>query len=181
MAIESLDQDEALFWGNFQGANDPYVKMLRGVQYGSAFVATVPRLDNNNLLPRLELLVPSSTMEAGVEDPWPLTARLFSTAERALLQNGFDVAAEHSMFSSELKLDVLPRLLIKAHDTVKVWAAELLGRVQEYVGYHLAHYSKSKKARGVQVRPFSRQELEALYSQLRSDRERAAGARHIGP
>jgi hypothetical protein len=180
LSIESLDQDEAVFWSNFQGANDPYVKMLRGVQYANTFVAAVPRLDNNNLLPRLEALVPAATRE-DAEDPWPLTSKLLSRAYVAIAQTGFDVSAEHNMFSTELKLDVLPRLLIKAHDTVKIWAAELLGRVQEYVGYHLAQYTKSKKARGVQVRPFNRQELEALYEQLRSERERAAGAPRMQP
>lgn len=88
---------------------------------------------------------------------------------------GFDVSSEHSMFLSEPKLDVLPRLLIKAHDTVKVWAAELLGRVQEYVGYHLARYAKGKRLLGVKVRPFTRAELQALHAQLRAERERRAG------
>jgi len=80
-----------------------------------------------------------------------------------------------------MKLDVLPRLLLKAHDTVKIWAAELLGRVQEYVGYHLAHYTKKKRMRGIQVRPFTRTELEAFYAELRKERERQAGARRLVP
>jgi hypothetical protein len=173
-----LDQEAALFWTHFQGGNDRYVRMLRSVQYGSTYVATIPRLDRPNLLPRLELLVPVGTAEEG-EEPWPVASKFLAKVLTALSQTGFDVAAEHQMFSKEPKLDVLPRLLIKAHDTVKVWAAELLGRVQEFVGYQLAQYTKSKKARGIQVRPFSREELEALYQQLRSERERAAGARRI--
>jgi hypothetical protein len=178
MRLDELDQDEALFWSHFQGGNDRFVRMLRFVQYGSTFVATVPRLDKPNMLPRLELLLPTSTTEEA-EEPWPIASRFLQRVLTALSQTGFDVAAEHQMFSSEPKLDVLPRLLIKAHDTVKIWAAELLGRVQEYVAFHLAQYTKSKRLRGVQVRPFSRQELEALYQQLKEERERAAGSRRI--
>lgn len=173
---DALDRNDAAYWATFQGANDRYVRMLRGVQYGSAFVAAVPRLDGDNQLPRMEILVPTATIETG-EDPWPFVLRGMERVVTALDQTGFDVAAEHNMFSTEPKLDVLPRLIIKAHDTVKIWAAELLGRVQEYVGYHLAQYMKGKRARGIQVRPFNRHELEALYTQLRTERERMAGAR----
>ncbi len=80
------------------------------------------------------------------------------------------------MFGNRAKLDVLPSLLIKVHDTVKHWAAELLSKVQEYVGFHLARHVKVKKLRGVKVRPFSRDELEMLHPQLRQEREFQAGA-----
>lgn len=61
----------------------------------------------------------------------------------------------HSMFKNDAVIDVLPRLLIRAHDTVKHWAAELLSRVQEYVGYYLARYVSTKKFRGIRIRPFT--------------------------
>jgi hypothetical protein len=80
------------------------------------------------------------------------------------------------MFGNKSKLDVLPALLIRVHDTVKHWAAELLSRVQEYVGFHLSRYVKGKRIRGVQVRPFTREELQMLHAQLRQERHVQAGA-----
>ena len=67
---EELDQEEQHFWFSlFREENDPYVKMLETVYYGSFFLGAVPRLDNEKNLPRLEFLVPSPTRE---EDgsPW---------------------------------------------------------------------------------------------------------------
>ena len=79
------------------------------------------------------------------------------------------------MFRSDAAIDVLPRLSIRAHDTVKLWAADLLARVQEYVGSYLARYVNTKKFRGVKVRPFTRDELKILYDQLKRERELQAG------
>jgi hypothetical protein len=174
----AVGDEDRLFWSTFQGPADPFVKMLREAQYGSFFLAAVPRLDNSNMLPRFELFVPARTAENETA-PWPVATRHVQRLLAAIQAVGWDVAAEHTMFLEELKLDVLPRLLIKAHDTVKIWAAELLGRVQEYVGYQLARYTKTKRMRGIQVRPFTRAELEALYAELRKERERQAGARRL--
>jgi hypothetical protein len=88
---------------------------------------------------------------------------------------GFDVAAEHDMFTSPPKIDVLPKLILRAHDTVKLWAADLMSRVHEYVGHLLARYVKGKRIQGVKVRPFSRAELERLLEQLKRAREIGAG------
>jgi hypothetical protein len=173
--LQMADSDDHLFWTQFQGPADPFVKMLREVQYGSFFLAAVPRLDNDNMLPRFELLVPAQTIERG-EPPWPIVAGHLNKVVGAVRALGFDVAAEHSMFLTEPKLDVLPRLLLKAHDTVKVWAAELLTRVQEYVGYHLVRHSRDKRIRKIHVRPFSRAELIAFYDELKRERDKQAGA-----
>lgn len=176
----SADQDEQLFWKNFQRERDPYIKMLRRVHYASLFVAAVPRLDSENMLPRLEVLIVNPTHESG-PSPWASASPSIDKAVAVVVDMGFEVAAEHSMFRATPKLDILPKLLVKAHETVKTWAQELVGRVQEYVGYHLASYAQGKRARGVQVRPFSRSELEALYQQLRSERELQAGAQRLEP
>jgi hypothetical protein len=174
--LDELDQERRYFWeALFRGENDPYVKMLDNVFYGNFFLGAVPRLDNEKNLPRLEFLVPAATAERD-GPPWDSASRHRDRLIQALRQNGFDVAAEHTLFGSRAKLDVLPALLIKVHDTVKHWAAELLSRVQEYVGYHLARYVKTKRIRGVRVRPFQREELEMLYAQLRQEREFQAGA-----
>jgi hypothetical protein len=85
------------------------------------------------MLPRLEIIVTTSTDEDGPE-PWPVVAPHRDRLIEALRQMGFEVSAEHTMFQSKAKIDVLPRLLIRVHDTVKIWAAELLSRVQEFVG-----------------------------------------------
>ncbi len=174
---EALDQDKRIFWETlFREANDPYVKMLDNLHYASFFLGAVPQLDTQKTLPRFEFIVPASTRET---DNPPLDS-LASHLKRLLMavcQTGFDVSAEHSMFDSRAKLDVLPSILIRAHDTVKLWATELLSRVQEYIGYFLSRYVKSKRHRGIKVRPFTGEELKLLYEQLREEREQQAGAR----
>lgn len=174
MSPEKLDQEKKWFWETFRAENDPYVKMLENVLYGNFFLGAVPRLDAGKNLPRFELLVPALTRESG-DDPWPTTQSHLNRLVNALKQNEFEVSAEHNMFESDAKLDVLPSLIIRAHDTVKHWAAELLSRVQEYIGYYLARYIRNKKFRGIKVRPFTRDELELLYSQLKRERELKAG------
>jgi len=174
-AKTDLDRDKRIFWETlFRGENDAYVKMLENVFYGTFFLGAVPRLDIEKSLPRMELLIPAPT--AYGTDPWPVARRHRDRLLVALQQNGFDVSAEHSMFKSDAAIDVLPRLLIRAHDTVKHWASDLLARVQEYVGYYLARYVSVKKFRGVKVRPFTRDELRLLYEQLKRERELQAGA-----
>lgn len=174
--LEELDQEERHFWGTlFRGVNDPYVKMLENVYYGSVFIGAVPRLDNEKNLPRLEFLVPAGTQEID-KLPWDSADAHRDRLLAAIRQTDFDVSTEHSMFADRAKLDVLPSILIRVHDTVKHWAADLLSRVQEYVGFHLARYVRNKKIRGVQVRPFTRDELELLHAQLRQEREAIAGA-----
>jgi len=174
----AYNQEDRVFWENFQGIRDPYVKMLREVHYGSFFIAAIPRLDYNNLLPRFELLVPAKTDEGG-DSPWPTAERHTQRVLDAIESVGFDVAAEHNMFLSVPKLDILPRILLKAHDTVKIWAAELMGRVQEYVGYHLTRHGRARRIREVRIRPFTRPELKALYEDLRRQREQSAGTRRL--
>lgn len=167
------DFPEDAFWKDFRGDPDPYVKMLNGAWYASFYIGAVPRLDQNQSLPRFELLVAADTVEDGGFKP-----KVHENADRlfgALKGNGFDVAAEHAMFGSRHRIDVLPRLLIEVHYTVKVWASELLSRVQEYIGYHLSRYVKGGRARGIRVRPFRRSELEDLKHQLTEERKRQAG------
>lgn len=132
------------------------------------------------MLPRFEVLVPASTDETG-EDPWRAALSAMSQANRAVAGMGFDVDQEHSMFLSEPKLDVLPRLLIETHESVKVWAQEFLGRVQEFVEYHLTRFVHGKRLKGIEVRPFTRRELEALLTELRIERDRKAGGRQLPP
>lgn len=176
------DESESneVFWAGFQAENDPYVRTLRNVQYGNFFLAAVPRLDNDNVLPRIELLVVAPTAE-GEESPWPICESVTAKTLAGIRTVKFDVSGEHDMFSDRPKLDVLPALLISTHDLVKTWALELVGRVQEFVGYQLARYVNAKKLKGVRIRPFTRAELKALYAELRAEREREAGARRLEP
>jgi hypothetical protein len=174
--IDRLSQGEKLFWETvFRVESDPYVKMLNNVFYGGFFMGSVPRLDIEKFLPRLELVVPATTSDDGAS-PWPLVVNHLNRFIKALRQTDFQVSAEHSMFRSDAKIDILPGLLIRAHDTVKIWATELLSRVQEFIGYYLARYVKAKRFRGIKVRPFTRDELELLYSQLKQERDLQAGA-----
>ncbi|PYU93531.1 MAG: hypothetical protein DMG08_09940 [Acidobacteria bacterium] len=181
LAGADADQEKRLFWHTlFREENDPYVKMLENVSYASFFLAMVPRLDIEKNLPRIEFIVPSPTGLRD-EDPWETASEHRNRLINALYENGFDVSAEHSMFKSSAVIDVLPRLLIRAHDTVKYWAAELLSSVQEYVGYYLARYANTKRFRGIKVRPFTREELKLLYDQLKRERELQAGASETPP
>jgi len=171
---DQVDQEKRIFWESFRPESDPYVRMLDHVFYCGFFLGAVPRLDLEKNLPRLEVLVTSPTDESK-EDPSPAALAHVTRLIAALQQNGFEVSAEHNMFQDKAKIDILPALVIKVHDTVKHWAAELLSRVQEYVGFLLARHVTTQKVRGVRVRPFTRSELERLYSQLKQERELQAG------
>lgn len=172
-----LDPEQSLFWKEmFRGEHDPYIKMLENVHYGSFFVGAIPRIDNvGKTLPRFEFLVPTSTVE-GQGDVWSTAQSHLKRLLAALEQNGFEVSLEHSMFSDKGTMDILPAILIKAHDTVKIWGQDLIARVHEYVGAHIARYIKGKRIKGVQVRPFKKDELELLYTQLKQERDLKAGA-----
>jgi hypothetical protein len=56
-----------------------------------------------------------------------------------------------------------------------MWAAELLSRVQEYVGHHLSLYLKNRQQRTVWIRPWRREELEAWVSQMTEARRKQGG------
>lgn len=171
-----LDPEKAMFWMEyFRPGHDPYVQMMDHVAYAGLYVAGVPRLDGDKHLPRVEFIVNGSNRESDPRE-W---AHVMAHRDRllsALKQNGFEVSAEHSMFGSKFKLDVLPSLLIQVHDTVKIWAADLLSRVQEYVGYYIARYVHSKRVRKLGVRPFTRDEYELLYNLLKRERDAMAGS-----
>ena len=173
----TTDPEQTLFWQEFfRGEHDPYIKMLENVYYGSFFAGTVPRIDNvGKTLPRFEFLVPTSTAEGGGTF-WPIAQPHLNRLLTALKQNGFDVSLEHSMFADKGTMDILPTILIKAHDTVKVWGQDLISRVHEYIGYHLARYINTKKIKGIQIRPFKKEELELLYTQLKRERDINAGS-----
>jgi hypothetical protein len=168
--------DFSLFWRDyFRGSADPYVQMLKRVWYGDFFISTVPRLDADRFLPRVELLVPESTDERGTEALDTAAAHLQRLLE-ALQQDGFEVSLGHSLFKDQTFVEVLPVLLVRVHDTVKIWAEELMARVQEYVGTVLSRYVALKRIRGVRVRPFRREELRMLLEDLERNRKRLAGA-----
>jgi hypothetical protein len=172
---EELDQEKRWFWeAYFRPQSDPYVKMLDNVFYANFFLGAVPRSGTGEKLPRFEFVAPAPTKEDG-ENPWPKVQPLLTRLISAVRQNGFEVSDEHSMFKSELRIDVLPSLLIRVHETVKLWAANLLNQVQEYVGRQLARAINNRKFRGIKVRPFTKSELELLYSQLKRERELQAG------
>ena len=168
-------EEKQLFWQDFRPASDFFLKMLDNVQYANLFVAALPRLDVEKVLPRLEFIVTASG------DPWDSTVAHRDRLLSALAQTNFEVSAEHQMFENRAKLDVLPTIIIRAHDTVKLWARELLSRVEEFVTFYLARYVKTKKVRGVRVRPFTKVELELLYSQLRAERQQHAGGPSLAP
>ena len=164
---------QELFWADFQFERDPFLKLLEQAWYAGFFLGAVPRLDQKQSLPRLEVLVSSSTEEAG-----PINDRVLkncNTLIESLKLTGFEVSADHAMFGAKGWIDVVPRLLVDVHQTVKIWAAELQSRVQEYIGYHMSRYIRGGGHRGVRIRPWRRAELEAWAIQMKNERRRQAG------
>lgn len=170
----SDEADDAFWCDDFRGKHDPYVQLLENAWYTSFFLGAVPRLDQKQVLPRFEFLIAGRTAEDGKFEPETL-ARC-QTLVDALRVNRFDVSSDHSMFAAKGWIDVLPRLLIEAHYTVKIWATELQARVHEYVGYHLSKYLKGP-SRAIRVRPWKRQEMEAWLTQMTDERRRQGGDR----
>jgi hypothetical protein len=162
------------FWRDFRGDADPYVQMLSHIWYADFYLASVPRLDFERYLPRLEFLIPEPVYELDSDPPraaQPHLERLLAV----LRLTGFDVSDEHSMYRDKSTLEVVPSLVACAHDTVKIWARELLSRVDEYLSAVLARVISAKRARGVRLRPFSKQEFKLLHETLRDERLRLTG------
>jgi hypothetical protein len=166
------------FWKEFRGEHDPYVKMLDNAWYAYFHLGAVPRLDQKQALPRMEVLAVASTAEDG-GFPRPVRPNCEKFLE-ALKLTGFNVSADHAMFDARGWIDVLPRLMIDVHYTVKIWAAELQSRVQEYIGYHMSRYLKGGSSRGVRIRPWKRAELNAWVTQMTEERRRQAGTDPTG-
>jgi hypothetical protein len=166
--------ENAEFWREFRGPADPFVQMLKQTWYTSCFIATVPRLESERYLPRVEFIVPGDTYN---EDANPSKAAHvhMSRVCAALRQTGFDVSAEHSMFRDDSTLEVLPELVARAHDTVKMWARELLNRVDEYLAAIIGRHMQSKRTRGIRVRPFTKDEFKILLQTLERERRRLGG------
>ena len=171
---QDMSAEEQFFWQNFRDENDFYIQMLQNAWYATFYLGSVPRLDIEKLLARNELLIPDSTKESG-DFPDAIIGSHLQNFLDAVRLTGFEVSDEHSMFASESKIDVLPSILIKVHDTVKIWATELLSRVQEYIGYHLSRVIKTTGFTGVRVRQWKRSELETWAKQLKRERDQQAG------
>ncbi len=169
----NVSELEKAFWSNFRGEKDVYVQMLRNVWYAGFFLGYVPRLDIEKTLPRFELLVVKNTEEKGDGPSGEIKYHLRNFLG-ALKKMGFDVSSDHSMFASEAKIDVLPAQIIRVHETVKIWATELLSRVQEYMGFHLREYYRGNK-RGIRIRKWGRAELTAWIAQMQRERNMQAG------
>jgi hypothetical protein len=168
-----LATPEDAFWAEFLGERDPFLKLLENAWYAYFFLGAVPRLDQKQALPRFEVLVAASTVEAdGFKEETLANCDILLDA---LKLSGFEVSAEHAMFDAKGRIDVVPRLLADVHHTVKVWAAELQSRVNEYIGYHLSRYIKGGGHRGIRIRPWRRAELQAWITQMTEERRREAG------
>lgn len=167
-----LGEQQRTFWNEFREERDPYMQMVEKVSYASFFLGSVPRLDSQKVLPRFEFVVFGKS-DPGAGFPDTVDPQL-QTLLSALDQMGFEVSDEHSMFVGPSKLDILPVLLIRVHDTVKLWATELLARVQEYIGYQISSYTHTG-VRGIRVRQWRRPDLQRWVERMQLDRNRQAG------
>ena len=158
----------------FRGSVDPFVQMLKQTWYTSCFITTVPRLESERYLPRVEFIVPADTYS---EDADPLRAAHvhMERLSAALRQTGFEVSAEHSMFRDSSALELLPELVARTHDTVKMWARERLNRVDEYLAAIIGRHMQSKRTRGIRVRPFTKDEFTILLQTLEQERKWLGG------
>jgi hypothetical protein len=157
----------------FRGESDPYLQMLRNCWFVNLYVGCVPRLDLNNVLPRTELILPFRTDEVG--DFPPDANRRLERLLRGIKTVGFDVAAEHNMFQDAPKLDILPSIVIRVHDTVKIWASELMARVNETIGYYVRKRFGDSGFKGVRVRRWTPAELRQWARQMQAERNLQAG------
>ena len=176
-ALQDSDDSEyvenRLFWeSRFRGEADAYVQMLSNVWFASFFLANVPRLDAERYLPRVEFIVPFPTFSS--DKPFEEAKLHLRRLLAALWQIGHDVSSEHSMYRDRSSLEILPELVARAHDTVKIWARELLLRVDEYLAALIGQHIGSKRARGIRVRPFTKQELKTLHESILTERKRIA-------
>lgn len=173
-AKDLKDGESKAFWNDFRDQADPYVQMLDNVWYGSCFIATVPRLEFERFLPRIDFIVPCETYTPNA-DPMVSAKAHFRRVCGALLDCGFEVSVEHSMFKDKSTLEVLPELVTRTHDTVKTWARELRNRVDEYLSNIIGRHMQQKRTRGIKVRPFTKGELTSLLRSLEQERKRVAG------
>jgi hypothetical protein len=167
-------EDDLEFWREFRDDADPFVQMLNNAWFPGFFLGCMPRLDGQNTLPRLEFMVLRTATEEG---EFPHTEISYGRKRllSALKQNAFAVAQDHDMFSNEPKLDVLPRICIEVHNTVKIWAADILNRAKEYAAEHLSRFHRLHRLRGVGVSKWRKKQLEAWVSSLIDDRNKVAG------
>jgi NAD(P)-dependent dehydrogenase (short-subunit alcohol dehydrogenase family) len=172
--------EDADFWREFRGAADPYVQMLNHTWYANCFMATIPRLESERYLPRLEFIVPEPTYSENT-DPTHTSRAHMERICSALRQTGFEVSSEHSMFRDSSTLEVLPEIVARAHDTVKMWAKELLNRVDEYLAAIIGRHIQTKRTRGIRVRPFTKDEFKILHQTLEEERRRIGGGSSSNP
>jgi hypothetical protein len=164
------------FWKDFRGEHDPFVRMLENAWYASFHLGAVPGLDQKQTLPRMEVLAVASTVDDGSAFH-PVISKNCGRFLDALNSTGFSVSADHAMFGASGWIDVLPRLLVEVHYTVKVWASELQSRVREYIAFHVGRYLQGRNARGVRVRPWKPAELKAWASRMAEERRHQAGSK----
>ena len=164
------------FWKDFRGEHDPFVRMLENAWYASFHLGAVPGLDQKQTLPRMEVLAVAPTVEDG--SPFhPVVLKNCDKFLEALNSTGFTVSSDDAMFGASGWIDVLPRLLVDVHYTVKVWASELQSRVREYIAFHLGRYLQGRNPKGVRVRQWKPAELKAWATQMSDERRRQAGSK----
>ena len=167
--LEEVTQEDDWWRTELRVPGDPYLQMLRHVSYAGFYVGACRETDRTEQLTRMEFMVVGSTEEIG-DFPQGAVSEHLGRSVGALRKTGFDVSKEHAMYDSAGHIDLLPTLLIRAHDTVKTWARELRDRVSEYMDWQLAKYLKSSERRSVRLRPWTRREFQAWNDAMQRER-----------
>jgi hypothetical protein len=160
---------EEAWWAQLRHEGDPYLQMLNHVWYAGFFVASTAALDRGTSLPRYEFVLPHPVREEGNFPADPASQHL-SRMLRALALVRLNVAKDHSMFTSDGRIDLLPTILIRTHEIAKSLAWELKARVIEFMDHHLGKYMSSAQRRQVRFRPYSRKELKAWVESMNNER-----------
>jgi len=166
--------EEEAWWRNLRVPGDPYIQMLQNVWYAGFYLGAFRQLDRSESLSRMEFVVPHSTEEDG-EFPASVCADHLNRTLAALQTVGFQVDNEHSMFNAVGKIDLLPSILVKTHETVKAWAKELRDRVSEFMDWQLAKYLTSGQKKKLRLRPWTRRELQVWIDNMHEDRRKLGG------
>lgn len=164
--------EEDIWWKSLRVPGDPYLQLLNGAWYAGFYLGAFRKLDSSETLSRMEFVVPHSTEENG-NFPADKCGFHLSRTLTALKTVDFEVDSQHSMFDDAGKIDLLPSILIRAHEVVKTWARELRDRVSEYMDWHLAKYLQPGDR--VRLRPWKRRDLETWIETMQDDRRKIGG------
>ena len=171
--LESLDDmtdHQRVFVENFRGKNDPFVQMISKTWYAYSYVGSLPRLDLDNALPRLEFSLLQDIREKS-DFPEEEIKNKVDVLLTTLVKTGFDVSNEHSMFLDVKRLDIMPKLCIEAHNIAKDWMRDFMVKIKEYISYHSRLFQQTRSPASYDVHGYlKKEEIKSFFENVRNER-----------